>query len=99
MRWRASDEPNDNSGADGCKEGLDRNRFLPRHWVRPLEIPAVLQAGPAIFPINEAKDQGHGTNSVVDRQQKIAALCFAPISWGHEIGVVRPQSGFARAWV
>jgi hypothetical protein len=94
MRRRACDQPNGNSRAHGGNNRRDRNWFLPAHRTRPLKIPVVRQAGPAIFPIDEAKDQGHGTNSVVDCMKRIAALCFMPISSGGEIGVVGPQSGF-----
>jgi hypothetical protein len=34
-------------------------------WDR-LQVPDVQEAGPAIFTINETKDECHGTNSVVD---------------------------------
>jgi hypothetical protein len=37
------------------------------------------QAGPAIFPIDEAKDHCHGINSVVDAST-LQALCFTGIS-------------------
>ena len=54
-------------------------RKSPGHWplvvrelqtggnsFEPLEVLAVHQAGPAIFPIDQAKDDCHGINSVVD---------------------------------
>lgn len=31
-----------------------------------LQVPDVQEAGPAIFAIDEAKDECHGTNSIVD---------------------------------
>src|ERR1700744_1480619 len=90
MRRGGGDKLDGDSGADGGNNRRDRNWFLPAHRTGPLEISVVRQAGPAIFPIDEAKDQGHGTSSVVDHMSRIAALCFAPISSGGEIGVVGP---------
>jgi hypothetical protein len=85
MRRRPRDEPYRNAGKNRREERVDRDGFLLRHRAKPLEVPVVLQAGPAIFPIDEAKDQGHGINSFVDCTTMIAALYFAPISSGTKL--------------
>jgi hypothetical protein len=54
-------------------------------WSTCLEISELQQAGPAIFAIDQAKNDGHGINSVVDYPTRIAALCFKPISSAGEI--------------
>lgn len=51
------------------------------------------QAGPAIFPIDEAKDHCHGINPVVDAEQ-VAAFMFHGHFVPDEIDVVEPKSGF-----
>jgi hypothetical protein len=94
MRWRSRNEPNGHSGQNGREKRRDRNRSLPGHRIRALEKPVVQPEGPAVFPIDEAKDQCHGINSFVDYRRRIAALCFTSISSGDETDVVRAKSGF-----
>ena len=48
-------------------------------WDR-LQVPDVQEAGPAIFAIDEAKNECHGINSVVDRMITMQPLCCGPIS-------------------
>src|SRR5580692_983401 len=43
-------------------------------WWDRLQVPDVQEAGPAIFAIDEAKNECHGINSVVDRMSKTAAV-------------------------
>src|SRR5579859_555396 len=52
------------------------------------------EAGPAIFAIDQAKNDAHGTNSVVDYPRRIAALCFRPISSADEFDFRKREIGF-----
>jgi hypothetical protein len=96
MRRRPRDQPNSYPSKDGREKRGNRNRFLLMHQGTPLEIPAMHQAGPAIFAIDEAKNECHGTNSVVDCMTKIAPVCFVRISLGTKIDFVGPEIGFRR---
>jgi hypothetical protein len=62
--------------------------------MRPLQIPAVHQASPAIFTIDQAENECHGTNSIVDYLTKIAPVCFGRISLWTKIDFVGPEIGF-----
>ncbi|HET7889073.1 MAG TPA: hypothetical protein VFL62_22830 [Bradyrhizobium sp.] len=64
------------------------------HLVDLLEVFEILEASPAIFAVDQAKDDVHRTNSVVDYGIRIAALCFRPISSGDEIDFAGPEIGF-----
>ena len=66
------------------------------HLIDLLEVFETQEAGPAVFAIDQAKNDLHGTNSVVDYATKIAALCFRPISSGDEIDFDSPEIGFRR---
>src|ERR1700728_5253403 len=63
-------------------------------WWDRLQVPDVQEAGPAIFAIDEAKNECHGINSVVDRMTTMQPLCCGPISSQAEIDVVGPENGF-----
>jgi hypothetical protein len=57
----------------------------------------VQEAGPAIFAIDEAKNECHGTNSIVDCMTKTAALVLRADFVGREIDVVGAGKWFPRA--
>src|SRR5271163_4438242 len=63
-------------------------------WWHRLQVPDVQEAGPAIFAIDEAKNECHGINSIVDRMTTVQPLCCGPISSQVEIDVVGPENGF-----
>src|ERR1700731_4355969 len=63
-------------------------------WWDRLQIPDVLETGPAIFAIDEAKNECHGINSIVDRVPTMQPLRCGPISSQAEIDVVGPENGF-----
>jgi hypothetical protein len=63
-------------------------------WQDCLQVPDVQEAGPAIFAIDEAKNECHGINSVVDRVAKTAALVLRADFVGREIDVVGLENGF-----
>jgi hypothetical protein len=54
----------------------------------------VHQAIAAIFTIDQAKNESHGTNSIVDYLTKIAPVCFVRISPWTKIDFVGPEIGF-----
>jgi hypothetical protein len=66
------------------------------HLIQLLEVSEILEASPAVLAIDQAKNDLHGTNSVVDYATKIAVLCFRPISSGEEIDFDGPEFGFRR---
>jgi len=63
-------------------------------WWDRLQVPDVQETGPAIFAIDEAKNECHGTNSIVDCMTKTAALALQADFVGEEIDVVGPENGF-----
>lgn len=94
-KWRRScDEPDRNSGKDGGEKRRQYNRLWPVHRIDLLEMFEMLEAGPAIFEINQAKHECHGINSLVDYATTIAALCFRPVSSGDEIDFAGRENGF-----
>jgi hypothetical protein len=66
------------------------------HLIQLLEVFEILEAGPAVFAIDQAKNDLHGTNSVVDCPIRIAVLCFRSVSSGDEIDFDGPEFGFRR---
>jgi hypothetical protein len=64
------------------------------HLIGQLEVFEMLEASPAIFAIDQVKNDCHGTNSIVDYLAKIAALCFRRISSGYEIDFADAKIGF-----
>jgi hypothetical protein len=63
-------------------------------WWERLQVPDVQETGPAIFAIDEAKNECHGINSIVDRTTTMQPLCCGPISSQAEIDFVGPENGF-----
>jgi len=88
MWWRPRDQPNGYSGKDGREKCRDRDGFMPAHLTGLLEVLAMLQAGPAIFAIDETKNGCHGINSIVDRANQAAAVMFHAHFVAGEIDVV-----------
>jgi hypothetical protein len=72
-------------------------------WWDRLQVPDVQEAGPAIFAIDEAKNECHGINSVVDRMSKDCSRCVAgrfrrrpkSMSSGRKMVSAAPVSGAA----
>jgi hypothetical protein len=95
-RRRSCDQPDRNSGKSGGEKGREENRIWPVHRIDLLEIFEMLEASPAIFEINQTKNERHGINSIVDYATKIAGLCFKSISSGDEIDFVGRENGFGR---
>jgi hypothetical protein len=80
MGRRSCDQPDRYAGKDGCKNCREQNGLWPVHPINLLEVFEIQKAGPAIFAVDQLKNDLHGTNSVVDHTATIAALCFRSIS-------------------
>jgi hypothetical protein len=96
VRRRPSDQPDRYSSKDGRKKRREQNCLWPVHRIDLLEVFEIQDAGPAVFAIDQAKNDLHGTNSVVDYATKIAALCFRLVSSGTKIDFDGPEIGFRR---
>ena len=76
MRRGSRDEPDRYAGKDGGYKRREQNRIWPVHLINLLKVFEIQEAGPAVFAVDQAKNDLHRTNSVVDYATILAALCF-----------------------
>jgi hypothetical protein len=76
MRRGSRDEPDRYAGKDGGYKRREQNRIWPVHLINLLKVFEIQEAGPAVFAVDQAKNDLHRTNSVVDYAIILAALCF-----------------------
>src|SRR5262249_118084 len=93
---RPGDEPDRYAGKNGRKKRREQNRLWPEHRINRLEVSEILEAGPAIFTVNQSKYDVHEIKSGVDYATKIAVLCFNAISSGDEFDFARRENDFQK---